>query len=90
PAYYEAIEMLGHIYLKENRLDDAIRMFKAAIRIYPDRATAYNGLGVAYARNNRYKEAIQVTLIALKNNPYFDEARHNLDAYYEKSGHKAK
>ncbi|MDD5166474.1 MAG: tetratricopeptide repeat protein [Candidatus Omnitrophica bacterium] len=90
PVYYEAIEMLGHIYLKENRLNDAIKMFKAAIRIYPDRATAYNGLGVAYARNNQYKEAIQVTLIALKNNPYFDEARHNLDAYYEKSGHKAK
>jgi tetratricopeptide (TPR) repeat protein len=86
PAYYEAIEMLGHIYLKKGLLDDAIKMFKIAIRIYPDRATAYNGLGVAYARKGQYKLAIDMTLIALKNNPYFDEARYNLALNYVKAG----
>lgn len=86
PAYYEAIELLGHIYLKKGLLDEAIKMFKAAIQIYPDRASAYNGLGVAYARKGQYREAINAALIALKNNPYFEEARYNLAFSYSQSG----
>lgn len=47
---------------------------------------AYNGLAVAYSKKGQYKEAIEADLMALKINPYLDEARYDLALSYSKIG----
>ena len=47
----EFADTLGNLYLKTQRYDEAVDLFKETIRLYTDKdriALAYNNLGVAY------------------------------------------
>ena len=44
-------------YARQDRLDEAIREFQAALRIKPDYAKAHYNLGAAYAKHGRLDEA---------------------------------
>ena len=60
-------------------------MFRAAARIQPTSAEAYNNLGVILAAQGRLSEAIFVLGRAVKLNPNFTAARKNLEAVQQKS-----
>ncbi|MFH1622715.1 MAG: tetratricopeptide repeat protein [Candidatus Omnitrophota bacterium] len=83
---YEALLLLGNIYNKKGLVDEAIKAFRFAIDMCPNREPAYYCLSGVYAQKGQYKEAIEVGLIALEKNPYLDDARYSLALYYKELG----
>src|SRR5882762_4442613 len=69
PPYLRALNDLGVLYLKLNRLDDASRLFEQAIKIDRRFYFARLNLGVILNRQGNYKKAAE-TLSAL-----YDESR---------------
>ena len=53
--------------------------FSQALTINPDLATAYNGLGVAYARLGQTERAVEQWKKALALRPDYADARDNLE-----------
>jgi tetratricopeptide (TPR) repeat protein len=62
--------------------NNGIALFSHAIDVTQNNWLAYNNLGVAYARFDRYSEAIDACQQAVKINPYYDEAYLNLGNAY--------
>lgn len=58
PGFPDAALNLGDLYLRRQRLQEAVELFLKAIGIRPNFAAAYNRLGVAYARQKLGNEAI--------------------------------
>lgn len=50
---------LGYHLLQENRIAEAIRIFKLNIEAFPDESNTYDSLGEAYMANNDYGLAIE-------------------------------
>jgi len=86
PTSYDSLLILGQIYLKQEKVEEAIQAFRYAISIYPDRAGAFNSLAVALGQKGQYLEAIDACKSSLKINPYFDWAIFNLALNYSKTG----
>ena len=80
---------LGLFYSRQNRLDEAIAHYQAAIRIAPDYYRPYNDLGNAYFNKGRFDEALHEykTAIALK--PDYAKPYNNIGIVYAKSGRYA-
>lgn len=66
----------------------AIELLKTALKEDPTSETAYETLGVIYARQNRFPEAIQVMQELESLNPYNIMALMNLSIFYMKIGQK--
>jgi len=49
----------GAAYLRFNRLDDAMEMFRKALELRPNFGDAINGIGVIFTKQRRYDLAIQ-------------------------------
>ncbi len=69
---------LGDVYATQNRLDEAVRQYQEALRLYPDYAEARCHLGIALAHKAQVEEAIRQLQEALRLNPDYAEARCNL------------
>jgi tetratricopeptide (TPR) repeat protein len=80
---------LGNVYLKQNRLDEAVNEFITAVKLSPDYAEAHCNLGAAYLRQNRLAEAANEFIVALKIKPTFVEAHNNLGVEYLNQNHLA-
>ena len=65
--------------LAERRYADAVESLTRAIGIDPGLANAYNGLGVAYARQGQMDRAIVEWRKALELRPDLTDARDNLE-----------
>lgn len=77
----------GADYYIKNKLDDAVLEFNAAIKINPNFANAYKGLGVVYSKKKLDKEAEDAFITAIKINSQYTNARIALVAIYiEKCG----
>ncbi|MGC8659439.1 MAG: tetratricopeptide repeat protein, partial [Desulfomonilaceae bacterium] len=63
--------------LAQDRLDDAISLFKQAVKVDPVDHYAYNNLGVAYKRKGDYDKAIENYSRALEIMPDYYAARVN-------------
>ena len=59
PNNYMAHYNLGNLYAKENRTNEAIANFTAAVEEEPNYADAHNNLGGIFLDEKRYDEAIQ-------------------------------
>ncbi|MGD0887490.1 MAG: tetratricopeptide repeat protein [Thermodesulfovibrionales bacterium] len=73
---------LGTAYLNQNRLDEAVHEFIAALKLKPDYAEAHYNLGIAYLNQNRLDEAVHEFITALKLKPDYAEAHTNLGIAY--------
>lgn len=81
PGSWISHNNLGSWLLGEKRLPEAIRHFKATLKLKPDSAEAHNNLGTAYSRiPGRIAEAIPEYEAALKIRPSFAQAHTNLGA----------
>jgi len=58
PLDVESYRQLGRLLRGENRLDEAIQIFKQGLVIDPEARELYNGLGAAYSDLGRHDEAI--------------------------------
>jgi len=63
--------MLGFLHLKLANYDFALEAFQEAVRVAPDQAVGYFGVGAAYAAQNRHAEAVRVFQTAVRLSPEF-------------------
>jgi tetratricopeptide (TPR) repeat protein len=77
PQSWMAHNNLGKLVAGQDRLDEAIEHFRAAIRLRPDNDKAYHNLGVALSRQGRNGEALEAYSEAVRINPQNSGAQVN-------------
>ena len=75
PDYFRALNDLGVIYMKLDRLDDASRMFERASKIAPRVYHPRLNLGIIQTRRGKYKEAVALLDALYKENQSISEVR---------------
>lgn len=75
PDYYRALNGLGLIYMRMNRLDDATRVFERAAKIAPRAHTPRLNLGIILTRRAKYTEAVALLETLHKENQAISEVR---------------
>ncbi|HWN99370.1 MAG TPA: tetratricopeptide repeat protein [Blastocatellia bacterium] len=75
PDYFRALNGLGLIYMKMDRLDDATRMFERASKIAPRVYQPRMNLGIILTRRGKYKEAAAMLEALHKENQSVSEVR---------------
>lgn len=75
PDYYRALNGLGLIYMRMNRLDDATRLFERASKIAPRAHTPRLNLGIILTRRGKYTEAVALLEALHKENQSISEVR---------------
>lgn len=68
------LNIVGYMLLKEDRADDAIKVFQRNTEIYPEDGALYDSLGEAYAYKGDFENARENYNVALKLDP------HNMNA----------
>ena len=53
------IEILGHLYTKEGRIDEGLRMDRKMVRMRPEDPTAHYNLACSLALKERKRDAVQ-------------------------------
>jgi tetratricopeptide (TPR) repeat protein len=87
PENHLAHHILGCVYLREHRLDEAMAEFHTALRLRPSYAEAHSNLGMALELSGRAPEAIEAYEAALRWSPNLAEAHHNLGRLLATQGH---
>jgi tetratricopeptide (TPR) repeat protein len=82
PARPDVHNLLGSVYDRMGRLDDAIRCYLRAIELDPSVAAPFNNLGIAYLRKNDVDHAIQAFRRALQVEPENISSHYNLGIVY--------
>lgn len=77
---------LGRAYLEQDRLEEAIYEFNAALKIRPRSYKAHYNLGFAYEKKGLLKEAIQQYEKTLNLKPGYSNAHFNLGNIYKQQG----
>lgn len=75
PSYLRALNDLGVLYLKLDRLDDAAASFRRAIKLSRRYAYPRLNLGVVLNRQEKYREAAEVLEPLFRENPQLAGAR---------------
>ena len=52
------VRELGYSFVNNRNLDEAIKLFKYGITLYPEKPDAYNGLAYGYEQSERYEESL--------------------------------
>jgi Flp pilus assembly protein TadD len=76
------LNSLGYSLLTENRVDDAIRVFRLNVELYPGDSNAYDSLGEAYMAGGRNELAI----VSYKKSLQLDPNNENAVAMLKKMG----
>ena len=75
PEYFRALNDLGVLYMKLNRLEKAGQMFERAIKIGPRVYYPRLNLAIIKTRLGKYKESVAMLEQLYKENPTLSEAR---------------
>jgi tetratricopeptide (TPR) repeat protein len=59
PKETQVIEILGHLYTKQGRITDGLKMDRKMVRLDPDNALAHYNLACSLALKKRKKEAVE-------------------------------
>jgi len=73
PDYFRALNDLGVIYMKMDRLDDATRLFERAAKVAPRVHQPRLNLGIIQTRQGKYKEAVALLGPLYKENQSISE-----------------
>lgn len=86
PSYADVYLSLGHVYVRQQKDQEAIKALKEAVRFNPEMDEAYYGLGLGYFRLGKMKEAAQAfkKTVALK--PSMAKAHYGLALAYQDMG----
>jgi Flp pilus assembly protein TadD len=74
----DALNLLGAIYQRAGRVDDAIAWLRRAVQAEPRNPHFHNNLGVYCTHAGRYEEAVECYQHALRLQPDFAEVHNNL------------
>ena len=75
PDYFRALNDLGVIYMKMNRLDDAARVFEQATKLAPRAYHPRLNLGIILTRRGKYKEGVALLDSLYRENQSISEVR---------------
>ncbi len=67
---FNALDVVGYMLLKENKVDEAIKVFMENAESFPDEFSVYDSLAEAYAVRGDRTNAIQYYKRSLKMEPY--------------------
>jgi Tfp pilus assembly protein PilF len=73
------LHQLGHQLLKENRIDDAIKIFLKNVQEYPGSFLANDALAETYLKKGENKLAYQYFKESVKLNPEYEYGRKMLE-----------
>jgi len=79
PAYPEALNNLGVLYLRTRRRDDAVAKFEECIRVAPGFDQSYLNLARVYSLEGNREKARAVLIDLLKQHPDHEQAKQLLD-----------
>ena len=79
------LNSLGYKYLQDEKINDAIELFKLNTTAYPDSWNAYDSLGEAYLKNDQKDLAKENYQISLELNPNNDNAKRMLNQLMDKN-----
>jgi tetratricopeptide (TPR) repeat protein len=82
PQDAEARFTRGLVLVKLNRGDEAVKVFSALTRDYPQLPEPYNNLAVLYAQQGNYEKARDALEAALATHPSYPTAHENLGDIY--------
>ncbi|HLD08354.1 MAG TPA: tetratricopeptide repeat protein [Candidatus Peribacterales bacterium] len=80
-----AYNNLGNVYRRQERMEEAIAMFKKAIAISP-RPRTYSNLGAVYRKEGRILEALEIYRQAIEMNPEDAEPYFGMGLVYAEAG----
>lgn len=80
----ECIVMLGHLALARGKDLEAIRFFKRALELTPDRVDVLNSIAPSLIRTERVEEALEVFLALVRVEPEISAHWYNLSVAYRK------
>ena len=86
---YRAEDHLGVALSDRGRLDDAIRHYQAAVRIWPDYPEGHNNLGTARMDQRNYDDAIHEFSEASRAKPQMPTFHYNLGVAFSAKGDTA-
>jgi Flp pilus assembly protein TadD len=79
PAYAEALNNLGVLYLRTQRRDEAVAKFEECIRVAPGFDQSYLNLARVYSLEGAPEKALAVLMELLKQHPGHAQAQQALD-----------
>ncbi len=88
PAKSEALARFRDAFEKQRRgnLDEAMALYREAIRLDPQMARAFYNLAICHRQREENPEAIGCYLAAIRIRPAYVDARHNIALLLEKMG----
>jgi CubicO group peptidase (beta-lactamase class C family) len=75
----DELNLLGYRLINQERIQDAIEIFKLNVKEYPDAWNVYDSLGEAYMLNEEFEKSRENYLKSLELNPDNDNARRMLE-----------
>ena len=75
----QMLNQLGHNLLKENRIDEAIKVFLKNVKVYPDSFIANDALAETYLKIGENGQALRYFQIAVDLNPDYEYGRKMID-----------
>jgi len=75
----QMLHQLGHALLKDNRIDDAIKVFIKNVQEYPESFIANDALAETYLQKGENKQALKYFKTAVKLNPDYDYGKKKID-----------
>lgn len=82
----KSYDYIGQAYLKQEKTDEAIKTYKEASKIYPQRADFHVALGDIYLKGDMKEEALSEFETAVKLDPDNAESRYSLGQSYLTAG----
>ena len=75
----QMLHQLGHSLLKENRIDEAIKVFKKNVQEYPDSFMAHDALAETYLMAGNSNMAVKYFESAVKIDPDYEYGRNKIE-----------
>lgn len=86
PGFCDAHILLGHTYLDDDKVEEALKEFEYVIKCDPTSNDAKLGLGMAHAKKGDLDNAIEWFESALQLNPKPEKVHYEMGRAYEKKG----
>lgn len=80
----------GDVYERLNKFEDAVTLYRAIIKFFPNCAIAFDAIGLVLRKLGRNSEAEYNFIASADKNPYYLRAKHHLAELYYWNGDKEK
>jgi tetratricopeptide (TPR) repeat protein len=82
PRFCDAMDNLGQLYRRLNKLDEAATWYRRSIEVLPNNPAPYKNLGVVYIMQRKYDEAVSMHQMLITIAPDDPEGYYGLGTVY--------